>query len=801
MHSKEKINYLFLLVTILVCQPTYAQNTACIDVNNRITYSLPLHSILFTSSVSDNTNYIIGGYKEPADSGIILSKTFIDSIIWTKKFRSTEKNITISNVILLPDSSIVFTGRASNGQLLLIRFNDNGNMLWAKKFNLNLSGSTSNSGNQTNNSITFYNNYIYTVNGFFSTNQYYNNVSKLDLNGNIIWSNSLITLLPVSSYFSEPPLVYGDTIIVAANIRYNNISNSNIDSMAVVITKINTNTGSLISSTRFKTAQHNFIKGVTVFNSTLSLNNGINLTGVIGINYTGFPGGVAPITPIPFVLQLDSNCNFKNAKYFTYSGINGTDNPPSFTTSLNTKSESGFLLTDIFNRLAYTLNVDSNLKISRTKVFYPNSLLNFASERTFKLDDKKTNIFGFTYYNGSLNRTELEYFRVNNFAPANSLSCFGNDTTAFQANSFSTIKDTFLWDNQFVSLLYAQPFNLIEESFILNKQLICTQKSICDTIKIKGNNNHCLSNPLTTFTLYKNPQCLRKTNWIIDTAFIKIINQPNDTTINLQFLKPFHGYIRAAFDGCTLMDSFFINVNKPKQLLNLGKDTIFCPNKTIALNAGTGFKTYKWQNNSNDSIFTVSQPGIYFVEATDSCNNIFKDTINIKPMDVNFDLQYPNPICLYDTALLSVNPVLSNYVWTPSATAIKENNILKFFPENTTLYNITADRFAGCTLSDTLLIKVIDCPIYIYVPNAFTPNNDSRNDKFKPIISGKIEQYQFSIYNRYGQLIYNSKNINEGWSGTFKGLLQETGVFIWTCYYKFQKQEPKLKKGTVLLLK
>lgn len=793
--------YLFLII-FFIGDALFAQSNVCIDVNNRITYSLSLHTILFSSPVSDNTNYIMGGYNEPADTGIVLSKTYFDSIIWTKKYRTIEKNITIANAILLPDSSIVtISSGSSNGMLFIIRFNANGNPIWAKKYNLNIPNAALNSGNQTNNSLKFDNNNIYCTREFSDLLKNYHTVMKLDLNGNIVWSQAFTINSPISSSFSEPPMVNGDTVIIAANILYNNILSFNIDSIAVIITKLNANTGSLISATKIKTAPHNYIKGTTVFNASLSQSNGINLTGVIGINYTGFPGGIAPITGIPFVLKLDANCNFINAKYFTYSGVNGTDGPPSFSSNLNNKNQTGFLLTDIFNQLAYTLNIDSSLKIKRTRVFYPNSLSNFAAERSYKMDDRETNIFSFSYFNGSLNRTDLEYFRINNLALSNSLSCFGIDTSVFQSNNFSTIKDAFLWGNQFAGLLFSQPFTLFEEPFILNKQVVCAQTSICDTIKIRGTINYCLSVPTATFTLYKNPQCLRKTNWIIDTAFIKISSQPNDTTVNLDFLKSFHGYIRAKFEGCTLKDSLFINVNTPKQSLNLGKDTIFCPNKTITLNAGTGFKTYKWQDNSNDSIFTATQSGTYFVEAVDSCNNIFKDTILIKPMDVDFDLLYPNPICLYDTASLALNPILSNYLWSPLTTAIKKNNILKFFPKNNTLFNITADRFAGCTLSDTLLIKVIDCPIYIYIPNAFTPNSDNKNDFFKPIVSGRIEYYQFSVFNRYGQMIFNSKNYNEGWDGKIKGMPQDRDVFVWTCSYKFRNQDTKFKKGTVILIR
>lgn len=790
-------------MTIFVSKFSIAQTNICIDVNNRITYSLPLHSILFVSPVSDNTNYILGGYKEPADTGVVLSKTYFDSILWAKKYKSTEKNLTISNSILLPDSSIVTNSKAStNGPLFLIRFNANGNVLWAKKYTLNIPNSSSNSGNQTNNILKLANNYIYCTREFTDFIQNYLTIIKLDLNGNIIWSRAFNTNSPVSSYFSDPPAINGDTVYIASNIVYNNILASKIDSIAIGITKLNANTGNLISATKYKTSPHNYIKGITVFNSTFSVGNTLNLTGVIGVNYPGYPGGIAPNTGIPFVLHLDKSGNFIDAKYFTYSGVYGIDGPPSFTSSLNNKNQTGFLLTDLFNRLAYTLNIDSNLQVKRTRVFYPNSLLNLASEQSFKLDDREANIFSLSYDNVVQNRTELEYFRINNLAPANSLSCFGIDTSVFQSNSFSIISSSFLWDSQFSNLINSQSFTLNEEPFTLNKQIVCTQISICDTIKIKGGVNHCLTTPVTTFTLYKNPQCLRKTNWLFDTTAVQIISQPNDTTINVKFLKTFHGYIKAGFEGCVLKDSLYIDVNNPKQNLSLGKDTILCLNKTIVLNAGAGFKTYNWQDGSSNQTFTATQTGTYFVTAVDSCNNKFSDTIKVKPMDINLVVDYPEPICLYDTATIFLTSALKNYSWTPlNDGLISAGNTLKLFPKATTLFTVSGERFAGCKLTDTVLIKVVDCPVYIYFPNAFTPNNDGRNDIFKASFSGNVEQFELTVYNRYGELIFTTKSPGYGWDGKIKGAAQNTGVYVWHCQYKMRNESIKFAKGTVTLIR
>ncbi len=335
----------------------------------------------------------------------------------------------------------------------------------------------------------------------------------------------------------------------------------------------------------------------------------------------------------------------------------------------------------------------------------------------------------------------------------------------------------------------------------LEESKFCVQKSICDSINIKGNPKFCLPNDSTTFTAYKNSLCNRRLLWDIDSTAIKIISQPTDSTIKVNFLKPYKGYIRASFEGCVLKDSLFIDVSSPKQPLSLGKDSMHCPGKTITLDAGAGFRTYQWQNNSSNQTFTVTNPGLYFAEVTDSCGNIFRDSILIKPMDVGFNPSYPGTICQYDTAFLPVHPKLYDFTWSPSGDGLFQNNRLKFFPLASTTFNVTATRLPGCLLTDTVLIEVEKCPIYIHIPNAFSPNNDGNNDLFRPIISGPMLRYRFDIYNRYGQLIFSTTETGKGWDGTLRGAVQEAGVFTWTCTYQFKAQPFRQKKGTVMLLR
>lgn len=803
-----KVKFKYSLFTILIVFHSiylFAQTTGCIDINNRITYSLPLNGGLFTSPLSATTNIIMGGYQNPNDSGIIIAKTYLDNIVWAKKYQSIEKEITFENAVQLPDNSIVANSASyARKDFFLARFAGNGNLLWAKKYQLSIPNLLTYQGNATNNSIVYSNGFIYISTIFSSTlmiDDFYNVVAKLDLDGNPVWTKTLRQNKPVYITFSDPPIVNADIVTIVANANYKNKDIYRTDSLGTILTRIDANTGDIIAATKIKTTPDNFIKGAFVVNAKIFKDNSACLTGIMGAYYPG-QVGITPYTDMPFVLKLDADLNFVAARYFTYpiQGAIGNDAAGLFPMSANNNKQNGFLLRDIYNNLAYTLLIDSNLTINRTRVFYPNVELYF-DERTFDLDDNVTSIYGFSHYNTTLQRTELEYFRINNLTPSNTLDCFGRDTSVFVPHSFKTVKDTFVWDIQLPGMLLQTSLNLIEKPLTITKETVCTQTSICDTIKIKGESVHCLSNPNASFTVYKNPQCLRKINWQIDTNAIKIIDQPNDSIINVQFIKPFHGYIRAAFEGCVLKDSLYIDVYPLISPLFLGNDTTFCPGKSITLNAGPGFKTYKWQDNSINSTFSVNKPGTYSVQTTDSCGNVFRDTIIVKPLDVTLNLNYPNTLCLSDTAMIALDSRLHNYLWSPADAAINQNNVLKLFPGNNTLFTISAEPFNGCTISDTLLVKVKVCPEYVYIPTAFTPNNDGINDIFKPIVSGHVEQYSFSVYNRFGQQIFSSQKINEGWDGTIKGKPQDTGTFIWTCSYKFRNEKNIYKKGTIVLIR
>ncbi len=143
-----------------------------------------------------------------------------------------------------------------------------------------------------------------------------------------------------------------------------------------------------------------------------------------------------------------------------------------------------------------------------------------------------------------------------------------------------------------------------------------------------------------------------------------------------------------------------------------------------------------------------------------------------------------------------------NYLWTPStylSSAVISNPIANV--TNNITYKVTVSNDIGCTDSDTINVKVFFLPPDVYVPSAFSPNKDGNNDNFKPIALGIKSIENFSIFNRWGQKMFSTSRIGAGWDGTFKGVKQEAGTFVWTVSATDYKNKKIARKGSVILIR
>jgi gliding motility-associated-like protein len=116
------------------------------------------------------------------------------------------------------------------------------------------------------------------------------------------------------------------------------------------------------------------------------------------------------------------------------------------------------------------------------------------------------------------------------------------------------------------------------------------------------------------------------------------------------------------------------------------------------------------------------------------------------------------------------------------------------------MYIVTASNDAGCKDVDSVFIHVN--PVSdIFVPSAFTPNNDGLNDIVKPFFGLKYSLAAFTIYNRWGEKIFTTSEKGKGWDGKLNGRLQSSGSYVWSITVKNKDGKIIQKTGVVILIR
>src|SRR5207248_1499216 len=94
------------------------------------------------------------------------------------------------------------------------------------------------------------------------------------------------------------------------------------------------------------------------------------------------------------------------------------------------------------------------------------------------------------------------------------------------------------------------------------------------------------------------------------------------------------------------------------------------------------------------------------------------------------------------------------------------------------LFTVVAHDAHNCLDSATALIQYDDC-CKPFIPDAFTPNGDGKNDLFRLRYKGDISKLEFSVYNRFGERIFVTTNVDDGWDGTYHGVKMDMGTYFY----------------------
>lgn len=256
--------------------------------------------------------------------------------------------------------------------------------------------------------------------------------------------------------------------------------------------------------------------------------------------------------------------------------------------------------------------------------------------------------------------------------------------------------------------------------------------------------------------------------------------------------------------GCSSPSSDTANIVLNIPSPTLGQDTVICnPNGSITIDAGSGYTSYLWSNGDQTQVTTVP-PGNYFVTVinSDGCTGVSVDSIsiNVMPTIALFNNSLDTtlvglPVQFVDSSAAGTG-TLTTWAWDfgdgTTGTGPNPTHIYS----DTGSYNVTmiVTNSEGCTDTFTVVVTVIELPVV--VPNVFTPNGDGFNDL---LVFANLEQFPQSklwVYNRWGNLLYNSADYKNNWDGD--------GATDGVYYFILEINHPSgIKKhhGTVTILK
>lgn len=274
---------------------------------------------------------------------------------------------------------------------------------------------------------------------------------------------------------------------------------------------------------------------------------------------------------------------------------------------------------------------------------------------------------------------------------------------------------------------------------------------------------------------------------------------------------PYH--VVARIGSCTTEKWVTIKA-VPYPFADAGPDDTICYNKPAFLHGSHNGGTFNWTPSgsllNSNTLDPVAFPAtttqyIFSVIGNQGCAKPKRDSILITVLPKII------PYAGNDTMVIIGQPLQLNagggvsYQWIPSTglnNAFIKNPIGIYGAEHDSIhYTVLVFNATGCVDSSHITVKIFKTIPYVFVPTAFTPNGDGLNDFVFPIAVGVKQIKYFSIYNRWGQLLFKTTVNGKGWDGRIAGVKQGSNVFVWMVSAVDYLDKPIFLKGTVTLIR
>lgn len=266
-----------------------------------------------------------------------------------------------------------------------------------------------------------------------------------------------------------------------------------------------------------------------------------------------------------------------------------------------------------------------------------------------------------------------------------------------------------------------------------------------------------------------------------------------ETTSSIAVSKEGKYWLSVAIDNCKSTDTVIISaLDSPH--IDLPRDTAICLGAQLELNAYQIGSSYLWQDGSTSPKFVVTAPGNYSVSVQNhGC--VASASVSVRQLNIpKVNFPHDSAVCVGTTVLLDAQYPGSTYRWQNGSTSSK------FYADKPGLYTVTVKNICGSVDANCIIVSV-KCNCNWNLPNAFSPNNDGRNDVFRAVNNCNEQLRRFVIFNRWGQRIFETTDKNVGWDGTSKGQPQPVGQYVWAIEVKDTDGSFVWRKGSFLLLR
>lgn len=271
--------------------------------------------------------------------------------------------------------------------------------------------------------------------------------------------------------------------------------------------------------------------------------------------------------------------------------------------------------------------------------------------------------------------------------------------------------------------------------------------------------------------------------------------------------------VTASTGSCIAKESFTVAA-VPYPVAAVSNDTMICFHTSAQLHAATDGSSFTWTPQAllqpANTLHPVAYPKtttsyIFSAYDTKGCPKPGLDTVTVTVLpDLKVYAGKDTAVVIGQTLQLLATGG-TTYRWFPptglSADNIADPVAMYTSPSDGIRYTVFAYNEAGCVDSASFTVKVYSTLPQIFIPSAFTPNNDGLNDILKPIAAGMQRIDYFNIYNRWGKLVFSTSVNGKGWDGNIHGQPQGSGVYVWMVKAVDYTGASYFRKGTVTLIR